>query len=74
MNLVPGLNGLSLTDPSLIAAVDSCWKEFNHRTVTPMMGKKGKVDADSLAACKRWVDSRAGWRIGVQAHRVWGVA
>jgi organic radical activating enzyme len=74
LNLVPGLNGLSLSDPEMVEAVDGCWREFSHRTVTPMMDRRGRIDGPSLEACKRWVDGRAGWRLGSQAHRQWGVA
>lgn len=74
LNIVPGLNGLSLSDPSLIAAVDSCWKDFSHLFVTPMHDRRGRVDAASLDAALAWVNNRAGWRLGWQAHKQWGVA
>lgn len=66
LNLVPGLNGLSLTDPSLLDALEGC--EFSHRFVTPLYG-----DPASLEACRWWVQCRRGWRMGTQAHKVWGV-
>lgn len=74
INLVPGLNGLSLSDPALISAVDHCWRDFTYRYVTPMTDREGRVCQRSLDACRRWVDARAGWRIGWQAHKAWGVA
>lgn len=63
LNLVPGLNGLRLED----------WPEgadvgFTYRYVTPLCGS-----AESLAECLAWVRQRPGWRLGVQAHKQWGV-
>ncbi len=62
LNVVPGLNGLSLAD---LEGVDV--SGFAHRFVTPLYG----TDA---AECAAWVRAHPGWRLGVQAHRVWGVA
>lgn len=72
LNLVPGLNGLSLTDPSLLDVLAHCEGEFAHRHVTPMADREGRPT--NLDACRRFIDSRPGWRLGVQAHKVWGVA
>ena len=63
LNLVPGLNGLRLAD----------WPEgadvgFPARYVTPLYGS-----AESLAECLAWVQRRPGWKLGVQAHRLWGL-
>lgn len=64
VNLVPGLGGLNLDD----------WKEFDFGNfkycyVTPLFGSK-----DSLTQCVAWVNSKPGWKLGVQAHKQWGLA
>ena len=64
VNIVPGLNGLNLND----------WQGwsgegFNHRYVTPLHG-----DARSLSDCLDWLETRRDWRLGIQAHKVWGIA
>lgn len=71
LNLVPGLNGLRLTDPSLIDAVSRCERDFNHRFVTPMADREGRLT--NLAECLRWVNARPGWRLGHQSHKQWGM-
>lgn len=71
LNLVPGLNGLSLTDPTLLAILADKEVYFSHRYVTPLWG-----DPASLEACRWWVQCRRGWKLGVQAHKAgagWGV-
>lgn len=68
LNLVPGLNGLSLRDPALLEMVESCWRDFPHRYVTPCAGKP-----ETLDECLWWVRCRRGWRLGCQAHKVWGL-
>jgi 7-carboxy-7-deazaguanine synthase len=67
VNLVLGLNG---------HGIDSFWplraefeRGFPHRYVTPCAG-----DAESLGQCLEWVARCSGWRLGVQAQKVWGVA
>jgi hypothetical protein len=67
LNIVPGLNGLNLAD----------WKEelewhqndFEYRYMTPLYGSQ-----ESLKTCMDWVASHPGWRLGVQAHKQWGLA
>lgn len=73
LNLVFGLNGLSPTDPALIAAVDGCWRNFNHCYATPMTDREGRVDRQSLELCRLWVDTRHGWKLGHQAHKGWNL-
>lgn len=63
LNLVPGLNGLRLADWEAFDA-----GRFAHRYATPLYGS-----AESLAECLRWVGGHAGWRLGVQAHKAWGL-
>ena len=63
LNLVPGLNGLSLRD----------WRDFDargfrHRYVTPMGGRR------NLDEAVQFVREHEGWKLGVQAHKVWGIA
>ena len=64
VNLVPGLGGTRLRDWT-----DFDFSGFDHKFVTPFDGR-----ADSVAECLEWVGSHAGWRLGVQAHKTWGVA
>jgi organic radical activating enzyme len=71
INLVPLLNGLSLEGGEMVEAIDSCWKNFNHRYVTPLADREGRADKRSLEACRRWVDTRHGWKLGAQAHKGW---
>ena len=62
INLVPGLNGLQLSDWVLSGLSD--WK---HRWVTPM-------DSAHVPECMAFVQENPGWRLGIQAHKTWGVA
>lgn len=64
INLVPGLNGLTLSD----------WKgydfsRFNYKWVTPLHGSQ-----ESMASCTEWLEKHADWRLGIQAHKHWGIA
>lgn len=71
-NLVPGLNGLTLAD---IEAADraGAFAGFSARWVTPVWyGANGK--AGNVAECAAFVARRPGFRLGIQAHKTWGVA
>lgn len=68
INLVPGLNGLSLRDPTLLSKLDDPACRPASRYVTPLAG-----NSESLRACLEWVQFRSLWRLGVQAHKVWEV-
>jgi len=62
INLVPSLGGLKLSD----------WGTYNfsgyqHKFITP------SYSGGSLQECRQWVDSTPGLRLGVQAHKVWGI-
>lgn len=62
INLVPGLNGLRLSN----------WRHFDfsgfvYRYVTP--SSLGQIDE-----CIDFVKSHDGFNLGIQAHKVWGVA
>lgn len=63
LNLVPGLNGLRLADWPVGAE-----RSFDHRYVTPLHGSD-----ESLRECLAWVREQAGWRLGVQGHKTWGL-
>lgn len=64
VNVVPGLNGLTLAD--LDAAPADWFAGFPTRFVTPAWG------ADPVPVID-WVMRRPGWRVGHQAHKHWGV-
>lgn len=66
VNVVPGLNGLTLAG---VEAADDRgdFAGFPTRWVTPLYGS-------DPAAVLAWVMRRPGWRVGIQAHRAWGVA
>jgi 7-carboxy-7-deazaguanine synthase len=59
---VPGLNGLSWEDIEEIGR----WS-FPYRYVQPL-------DGTPPDECVRFVLSHPGWRLGIQAHKVWNVA
>ncbi len=65
VNLVPGLNGLKLDD---FRGVD--FSGFSYRYVTPYWidGKPSNTDE-----CIAWAESNAGWNLGIQGHKHWGV-
>lgn len=63
LNVVPGLNGLKLA-----VVPDLPRDAFPYRYVTPLYGS-----AESLAECVAFVQAHPGWRLGVQAHKVWGL-
>lgn len=67
LNIVPGLNGLELSD---LDGVDV--SGFSHRFVTSMADADGKPA--NLKECLSFVMTRSGWRLGIQAHKIWGVA
>lgn len=64
INLVPGLNGLQLAD-----WVDFDASGFAHRYVTPCDGRLLPVQE-----CRDFVARNKGWKLGVQAHKSWGIA
>jgi 7-carboxy-7-deazaguanine synthase len=70
VNVVPGLNGLTLTH---LDAVPPAWFErFSRRYVTPLRyGPAGVLS--NLQECKDWVMAHSGWSLGIQAHHHWGV-
>lgn len=62
LNIVPGLNGLKLSD---IESVDT--SGFEHKFVTPM-------NRSGLDEAINFVYRHHGWRLGVQAHKTWSIA
>lgn len=64
VKLVPGLNALDLSqcDPRDYAS-------FPYRYVVPLHN-----DVQSFVAAKEWVDQHDGWRLGLQAQKLWGLA
>lgn len=64
VNLVPGLGGTRLRDWESFD-----WSGFTHKWVTPF-----DRDPSTVAECLDWVARHDGWRVGVQAHKAWGVA
>lgn len=67
LNLVPGLNGLRLEDWR-----DDLGAVFVHRWVTPCWYTPADR-AERLRECMDFVQSRPGWRLGIQAHRHWNL-
>lgn len=64
LNVVPGLNGLRIQD---VAAEDL--RKFSHKWVTPLYGS-----SESVRECLDWVRDNPEWRMGIQAHKTWGVS
>ncbi len=64
VNIVPGLNGLRLADvESLLPEIEA---GFPVRYVTPLYG-------EPMTECLAWVKGHYRWRLGIQAHKVWGL-
>lgn len=66
LNLVAGLNGRRLLD--FLPIVETCQREFTHMYVTPCSGQP-----ETLKECLDWVNTMPKWRLGIQAHKVWGM-
>jgi hypothetical protein len=70
VNVVPGLNGLTLTH--LDAAPAGWFAGFANRFVTPCWYcPNGTTNAGEVV---EWVTRHPGWRVGIQAHKHWGIA
>jgi len=69
LNAVVGLGGLRLADLERVPA--GVLAGFTHRFVTP--ADPGRGLRPNYAECAAWVAARPGWRLGIQAHKVWGV-
>lgn len=68
LNIVPGLNGLRLSD---LDGVDLSWFPPGRRFVTPNADREGRPT--NLKECVEYVTCRPGWRLNVQAHKLWGM-
>ena len=66
INVVPGLNGYRLRD--FAPLLEQHAGAFPHRYVTPLAG-----DYESATECREWVLEHPAWRLGVQAHKLWGL-
>lgn len=66
LNIVPGLNGHSLSD--FIDKSELYKGAFTNRFVTPCEGI-----ANSMKAAIQWVMEHPDWRLGCQAHKTWGI-
>lgn len=66
LNVVPGLNGLKLSD---LAGVDVSGFPPGRRYVTPLADREGRPA--NLGECLDFVMAHPGWRLGAQAHRWW---
>lgn len=64
IKVVPGLNGLTWADVETLGKLS-----FPYRFLQPLDGCPDTVK-DSIA----FVLKRPGWRLGIQAHKIWGVA
>lgn len=64
LKLVPGLNGFHLSD------FVSCLQDisFRYRYVSICDGKP-----ETMTECVDWVESRHGWALTIQAHKIWGI-
>lgn len=63
INLVPSLNNLKLADWA-----DYEFEGFEHKYVTPYSGKK-----ESLKECLDWIKLFPDFKLGIQAHKHWGL-
>lgn len=68
LNIVPGLNGLRLED---LEGIDT--SGFADKFVTPMWYGPGDR-MEKVKECVDWVQSHPDFRLGIQAHKVWGLA
>lgn len=67
VNLVFGLNGFSVEKAEPFRRR---WEEgFDHCVVTAAEG-----DEKALQSAMQWVEKYRGWRLGIQAHKHWGLA
>lgn len=68
VNIVPWLNGLRLEDVN-----PNDFTGFDNRFVTPCWYSAADR-MEKVAECAEWVRAHPEWRLGVQAHKAWGVA
>lgn len=68
INLVPSLGGLCLDDWS-----DYNFSGFQHKWITPVYSNDKDLMNDSLKKCIKWIDDNPDFKLGIQAHKVWGI-
>ena len=68
LNLVPGLNSLRLTD---LIGLDL--SGFAHKFVTPLWYTPADK-MEKISECVEWVNTHQDWKLGIQAHKIWGLA
>lgn len=66
LKLIPGLKGHHLLDFDLVLKERQA--AFGEKFVVPCAGLPGTVEE-----CRQWVETHEGWKMGVQAHKVWGI-
>ena len=71
LNVVPGLNGLSI-DAIQKANDDGLFDGFESKWITPVWDNR--IGAMNTGDCIAFINRRPGWKLGVQAHKAWGVA
>lgn len=67
LNFVPGLNGLK---QDAMDGVDV--SGFSHRFITPLWDNETQR-AKQVQDCADWLATHSGWRLGIQAHKLWGL-
>jgi 7-carboxy-7-deazaguanine synthase len=68
LNIVPGLNGVTL---SALQEIDT--GAFDYKYVTPMWYSPADK-MDRVNECVEWVRAHPDWRLGIQAHKFWGIS
>ena len=68
INLVPSLGGLSLSD-----WFDYDFSGFKFKWVTPVYSKSRVISDYSLSECFKWLEKYPDFRLGIQAHKIWGM-
>lgn len=68
INLVPSLGGLCLDD-----WVDYNFSGFQHKWITPAYSNDRDSMNESLCECIKWIDANPDFKLGIQAHKIWGI-
>lgn len=68
VNVVIGLNGVRLADVN-----PADFKDFAYRYLTPCWYHPSDR-ASSVNECVDWIAENPGWRLNIQAHKIWGLA
>lgn len=67
LNFVPGLNGLTLDAMNNVDV-----SGFNHKFITPLWDNETQRTSQ-IQKCVDWLDSHPDWKLGIQAHKFWGL-